>query len=161
MSDGRRPRPSTLLVPVLAAWAFLGCAGGGPAEVEGLKGDLERARERWDATGPASYRYTVTRQCFCIREALGPAVVTVRDGEVTAVTRAGSGEPVEPEYRDFFPSVEGLFEILEEAVERDADRIEVRYDPVLGSPVHVWIDYETGMADEETGFEATLPEPLG
>lgn len=137
-----------------------GCAGAGPAEIEGVEGELERARQRWEAAGLADYRWTVTRNCFCIDESRGPAVVTVRDGAVTAVETVDGGRPVDPMYRDLFPSVEGLFAVIEDALARGAATVDVRFDAGSGVPLHVWIDYDEMMADEEQGFEATVPGPL-
>ena len=158
MSGARRR--GRLPFALLAGALLAGCAGAGPAEVEGGGGaeGLARARARWEATGLDDYRYTLARNCFCIGSAVGPAVVTVVDGTVTSVVRQGEGEPADAE---LYPSVEGLFDVVEDALRRDAHEVDVTYDPATGVPVHIWIDYVEMAVDEELGFEAGLPTPLG
>jgi hypothetical protein len=51
--------------------------------------------------------------------------------------------------------VEGLFDILRDAIVRDAHVIEVTYDVETGVPIKFWIDYAENIADEELGFRVT------
>jgi hypothetical protein len=41
---------------------------------------LAEARAAWVNSGISSYRYTITRQCFCVETYVGPFTVRVRDG---------------------------------------------------------------------------------
>jgi hypothetical protein len=123
----------------------------------GLDPELELARNqaKWEATGPSSYVYAVERLCFCAF--FGAARVTVTDGAVTSVSWvAPDGQSVEPS-PDLFPGVAGLFEILADAMARDAHSIDVTYDPVTGAPTEFFIDYVEHMADEELGMRITEP----
>jgi hypothetical protein len=86
-------------------------------------------------------------------------VVTVQGASVTERVYVGSDEPVAPALEDLYPSVDGLFEVLEEAMDRDAHRIEVTYDVGTGIPLDIWVDYAENVADEELGFAVrSLPD---
>ena len=139
------------------------CASG--CDVVGLgdggEGELERNRERWVALSVTSYEYVVSRRCLCPPSFLGPVRVRVEDGVVTQRTYVNPGDPIPGEPGEAFPSVDGLFDALADAYERDAHSVEVTYDPETGVPLDIYIDYEENTADEELGFEvSTLPVSL-
>ncbi len=115
---------------------------------------LADARARWAAHGPDAYTMTQSRSCFCPREVTGPFEVTVRDGEVASVALDGASVPT-----DRARSVEALFDLIADAHARDAAEVRVSYDPALGYPTEVWIDYDRQMADEETGYTMSALAP--
>ncbi|HUP19228.1 MAG TPA: DUF6174 domain-containing protein [Gemmatimonadota bacterium] len=113
---------------------------------------LQEARRRWAAQGSADYTLTVRRSCFCGQEAIGPALLRVAGGDVVSRIYTETGDPVPEAWARLFPDVEGLFDVVEDAIERNADRIDVTYDPRFGYPSEVFIDYEERVADEELGL---------
>lgn len=106
---------------------------------------LEDNRARWAARGFESYDLTVQRLCFC--GSVEPVRVEVRNGQPVSVVVAGTGEPVLMPAS--FPTVPGLFDIVEDAIERDAHELHVEYDPDRGVPVRIEIDYNENTVDEE------------
>lgn len=126
------------------------CGDLGPGE--GQLAELELQQAKWRQLRPASYRYGVERLCFCGEDARGPVHVTVDGANVTARTYINSGDPVPAQFVDLFPSVDGLFDLLREALESDAHRVDVTYDPISGVPIDFFIDYQQMTADEELGF---------
>lgn len=136
------------LIPTLVALSA--CDTLGP-----VRSDLERARIRWEATGPSDYSYAIRRLCFCAYT--GPARVTVENGVVVSVVPLGDEEPPFELDAELFPGVDGLFDILEDAVARDAHSITATYDSVTGVPSAFFIDYEEFIADEELGMEVVEP----
>lgn len=122
--------------------------------------ELDRQRRQWRAQGIASYSYTVRRACFCPPEFTDPVVVRVRDGRVESRSYADGGRAVDAERARSWPAVEGLFDVVQEAIDREADSISVRYHPELGYPTEVQIDYERMAADEELGLAAYGLESL-
>lgn len=124
--------------------------------------EIGRNRARWRASGLETYEYSVERRCFCGFEARGPVRVEVIAGEATGRTYVDSSEPVPEDFDELFPTVDGLFAVLFEAVRRDAHSIQVTYDRATGVPLDVFIDYEHDVADEELGFQVTdPPRPTG
>ncbi len=141
------------IMGVAALWAASGCSVLGP-EVRVLT-DLEEARERWENARPSAYEFAVERMCFCGVESRGP--VRLRVQGTTAVERVyvDSGAPVAAELGEWFPTVDGLFDMLASALESDAHEVRATYDPVLGVPVDIWIDYMEFAVDEEQGMRVT------
>ena len=112
---------------------------------------LLQGRERWEHAGIADYDYIGAWVCFCPEEYLADTQVTVRDGNVTGVDPADPGFAAIPAPERFVP-VEGLFALIQEAIDQNAARIEVSYDEMYGYPVDIFIDHDERMADEETRF---------
>jgi hypothetical protein len=122
---------ATLVVTLLLGLAA--CDGG----ATGPEAGLERARARWASRGPTDYTVTIVRSCECLPEAIGPVAVTVRGGTVTARHYVPSGAAVAPQFVPAFPSVEGLFEIIEDAIRDGVHPLYVRYDAGSGYPTRV------------------------
>jgi hypothetical protein len=110
---------------------------------------LAAARARWTAAGVDDYSYTLSRQCFCPPEFIGPFNVTVRDGAVRSVTREGA--PVNTSQVPI-PTVPAIFDEIAAAIDAGAAEVRVEYDATLGYPTELWIDQDRMMADEETGY---------
>jgi hypothetical protein len=136
----------------LALVALAGaCADVGP-EGDGLEAEVARQRQIWEARRPENYVVEVERQCFCGVEARGPVRVTVSGARVTGRVYSDSGAAVPEAFADLFPSVDGLFDILEDALARPAENVDVTWDAASGAPSSFFIDYSANIADEEVGY---------
>jgi uncharacterized protein DUF6174 len=120
--------------------------------------DLRQARERWASRGLSSYEYVVRNQCFCGYGGVAVRVV-VSQGSVQSVTVVATGEPVDPTSRAAYRDVEGLFGVIDDAIDQDAARLDVDYDDLYGFPVRVFIDYRRNAADEEFGWTIDTFQP--
>lgn len=139
-----------LLLPLLAT--LISCA---PIVQGGPQGDLDLARSRWRTMGsPANYSYRYQMTCFCPRELVQPVIITVRDGRVDKVVYVESQQPADPQFMSHYKTIEELFGLLQEAIDRNPDRMAVNYDPAYGYPLSANIDYSEQMADEELMFTA-------
>lgn len=126
-----------------------------------LRAELRVRRERWAAQRILDYQLTLSRSCFCSAEGAGLVVLTVLEGEPAEWQYFLSGDPLAPEWRAFFPTVEGLFDFVEDAIDRGAESIEVRYDEDLGLPTTIRIDYRLAAVDEEIAYEVEKLLDLG
>ena len=110
---------------------------------------LEEARAAWASSGINNYDFTITRQCFCTEEYVGPFTVRVRDG-VSTVTRSSDGSEVDPLVLNLLPlSAEELFRFAEERQDQASFRI--TFDQATGLPLSVWSDPIPEAADDELG----------
>lgn len=109
-------------------------------------------RSVWDARHPASYTYTIERSCFCVL--LGPLTVTVQDGQVTAIALADGTEvrPHDARLAAYPISIDALFDYAEEA-ERSSDRSKIGYDPALGYPAALDIDWDSSIPDDDVTIQ--------
>ena len=112
---------------------------------------LAEARARWATADVSDYAFTYQESCFCPPEFSGPFRITVENGRVDSVTRNGRAATEQRTY----PTIDALFDVIEDAFDRDAETVQVSYDADLGLPVNAYIDYEAAMADEELGFTVT------
>jgi hypothetical protein len=122
-----------------------------PISTRPANSNLQRLRvnERlWNSQNITSYRYTLTRSCFCAPDARGPVVVEVRNGETVSVTSVATGQPVDPELFKQYDTVPELFNVIKDAINRKASSLTVEYSK-LGYPTQINIDYSAQIADEE------------
>jgi hypothetical protein len=103
----------------------------------------------WNRQKISNYRYTLSRSCFCIPDARGPVVVEVRNGKTVSVKLVETGKPVNPELFQKYDTVPKLFELIRNAIAKKVSRLDVEYNPQLGYPTKVNIDYNSQIADEE------------
>jgi len=149
------PSVEALVMGTALALCLSGCDATGP---EAGRVRLIQAMRRWNAADLTSYTYRVTRSCECLRESSGQREVRVVGGVVESVIWPESLTPVGPEYVHLFPSVKGLFEIIDEAIRDETDRLKVHYDPTTGTPLRI----EIGHPEVDAGvtYTSTVPEPL-
>ena len=112
---------------------------------------LSASRARWNRSGIANYQFTIARLCECTPESVGPVVVEVRGGAV-AERKYASGVTVDPQYADLFTDVPGLFDLIDEAIRRDAAGLAVRYNGSYGFPESIQIDWVAGAVDDEVSY---------
>ena len=120
---------------------------------------LNAARRRWAQQGPASYSMVVHRSCECTPEGAGPVLVRVRNGAVESRQYTATGASVPASLADVFPSVEGLFQLIEDARRQRPNSLEVRYDATLGYPTLISVDFDRMIADDEFVYTASELRP--
>ena len=118
-----------------------------------LRNELNAQREKWAAQRIEDYQLTLSRSCFCAPEGAGLVVLTVLEGEPVQWLYFLSGDPLESEWQAVFPTVDGLFDFIADAIDRGAEDLSITYDPDLGLPVDVRVDYRLAMADEEIAYQ--------
>ena len=139
----------------LTALAAVSCDGSlSPSQIRGQRAELSVARQRWAAQGPASYRYRFQYLCFCPASLVTAVEIQVRGGQVVAVLDPATGRPAPAAPGRPSPTVPELFAIVESALDRGVDWIDVQYDPILGYPAVIRIDANTRTVDEEQSYFA-------
>ncbi|HEV8364899.1 MAG TPA: DUF6174 domain-containing protein [Gemmatimonadaceae bacterium] len=114
--------------------------------------DLERARDRWYATNAFQYEITVDRRCAC--QYTGPIRMLVRDGTPVAAVDRYSGAQVPLSVLRYYPSVEELFDLIDEAIfGRSVNNVDVSYDHSYGFPRVTYIDYDRFYTDDDITYE--------
>ena len=115
---------------------------------------LALSRARWFNYGFTDYQFTIARVCQCLPEMAGPVLVEVRGGLVVE-QRYASGISVDPQYSDLFTAVPGLFDLIDEALRREAAGLAVRYNATFGYPESIQIDWVAGAVDDEVSYRIT------
>ena len=146
--------PTATPVPTETRLAPTPTPGSG-VDLDRLQEELTSNRLIWEAMGPDSYQFEFRRICFCIREFVAPVKIAVRGGTIVDVTFLESGLEAEEPDPETYETIEGLLELLQEALDRKAFSLQVNYDPNFGYPTDADIDYDARIADEEFGFTVT------
>ena len=108
---------------------------------------LGEQRALWASQDLTNYTFDVTKVCYWL--CMGDVRVTVKDGVITGVTELASEVARDP---DTFRTINGLFDLVQDAYNRNAHEVQVEFDPSRGYPTQIWIDYVRMIADEEMGF---------
>jgi hypothetical protein len=120
-------------------------------------------RARWRAAGLLSYEYGYRKFCECHPESPPETVVTVRDGAVTGVRHRPVNYteevPAEEANLEFYWTVDGLFDLLESAAKRGA-QVRASYDPTLGYPTELYVDYDASFIGDELDLKLTQVRAL-
>jgi len=139
---------------VLAGLLLAGCSGA-------AQDDLDSARHLWTSARPTAYETVVRRSCYCAN--VDPYRVQVDGAAVTSAVRLspdGVETPIDPaDYPSWF-TVEGLFTVVQDAIDQHVDRLETQYDDRLGHPLHIAIDPHAGTSDDETTYEVARLDAL-
>jgi hypothetical protein len=112
---------------------------------------LDAARDLWAQQGGDDYDMTFNWQCFCIVDFVQRVDLEVRGDAIEGGVVTDSGDPVSTDMLAEYQTVDALFDLIQDAIDRDAAEIRVTYAGA-GYPDEVWIDYDHQIADEERGF---------
>ena len=120
--------------------------------------ELAANRSVWEAASIASYEYRYEKTCDCHRDTPAETIVTVENGLIVGVRydRDDYLEEIpvaEGNYR-WFRSIDDLFDLVEAAM-GSAATLRVTYEPALGYPAYIYIDYDHAMVGEEVELQVT------
>jgi hypothetical protein len=132
----------------LAAVLLLAACGGDSTTAPANR--LGEQRSLWTAQGLTDYTFDVKRVCFCYLVA--DVRVTVVGGVITGVTDIATGDALGSDLMKEFRTINSLFDLVQDAYNRNAHEVQVEFDPSRGYPTRIWIDYVLMIADEEMGF---------
>jgi hypothetical protein len=121
---------------------------------------LNTNRAAWATAAIADYRYTSREFCFCGPETLRPVSIEVRGGQISSATYEDDGTTVVEPRLSQLRTIDGWFNVIQDAIDREAYSLEAAYDRVLGYPTSVQIDYIEFAVDEEYGFAASGLVPI-
>ena len=117
-----------------------------------IQAALTRNRARWDDSGHKNYDFTFQWLCYCIPDFVTPVTISVRDNKIDSIIRLEDGTALDPSQLEYFRTIDGLFDFLQEALDQKPHSISARFDARFGTPGKAWVDYNAGIADEERGF---------
>jgi hypothetical protein len=142
-----RIKPLLVLLPLL-----VGCVIFSSIE-EDAQGELDLNRALWDAAAIHDYSMTFQRLCQCSFEFLIPVRITVRGDTIREVTDLDTGEPVGQSIEEAFLAVDGVFDVIQEAINRNAAAIDVSYNNTFGYPIDVDIDLSRSQFNDDVQFQ--------
>jgi hypothetical protein len=125
-----------------AALLVIGCAS------EPAQDQHSAALTTWQSLELDSYSFTWKRDCECTDS--GRKIrIEVDDGQISSAVYLDNVTPVGDDLRAHLMTIDGIFVELANAVAGNAELIDVTYEPTIGFPTSVYVDYSSGIADEE------------
>lgn len=132
-----------------------------PMNVDAILAELDRNSQKWQAAGITDYRFTLALLCFC--QFYGQVQVEVH-GDLVAMTLEDGKllMPGTPGYEAHSPysTIERAFDAVRTALGK-ADHVDIVYDPTLGYPTTIRVDYVQRAVDDELSIEISAFTPLG
>ncbi len=141
--------PSTISY-VLFAFVLIGC---GSHDSTTQNPDFSAAKQRWSDANVQDYQFTLRTICYCLPES--DIVVSVKGGVIDTAFYKDTESPVSAERLQAVPTVNGLFDKIEDAYANNAALVQVTYNGTYGYPEDVFIDYSSNLADEEFRYQVT------
>jgi len=139
-------------------WLFGGLVVVVLLPAHGTAQEFARSRARWNASAIADYEYRYQRVCECHPDEPADTIVTVREGQITAVRYSrsdyASDVPVAPDRLSWFRTVDDLFTLIESARGRKA-LVRATFDENYGFPRTVYIDYIADLVGDEVQLTVT------
>jgi hypothetical protein len=126
--------------------------GGSGGSGGGTQDEIAQMRTVWESRGFANYDFVLQQHSFSPQNLVDPVLILVRGGQVTSRTYVSTGLPATPPGPDWWPTMDGLFDFLRAAKDANPDQFQVTWDAARGFPTYAFVDYVSGMADEERGF---------
>ena len=109
-------------------------------------GQLQTAWAKWSLSAPVAYQMTFQKTCFCSPAVTRAIIVVFRNHAIESAKYADNGADASAAGA---LNIDGVFSTINDALGRNAATISASYDPVLGYPLSVFIDYNAATADDE------------
>jgi hypothetical protein len=123
--------------------------------------DLDDSRRLWAMQGVEDYRFHLQVSCFCPGEITSPVMIEVHNSAPASIIDVDTGLPnTSALLESNYSTVERLQGFIQEAIQQGADSIQASYDPDLGYPIRVRIDYMQAAIDDEISIAVTDFEVL-
>jgi hypothetical protein len=147
----------TLLSLVVAL--FLSALPGCALVKSGPQRDLDVARAKWEQANIKNYEYRLRVLCFCPPNVTFPVIIKVQNGVNLSVEYAQEPKEVTNNYFKPVDTIDKLFDVIQKAIDDEADSLVVEYDSTYGYPLKIQIDPITDAIDEEIAYfvEAFIP----
>ncbi len=144
------------LAAILALSVVPGCA----LVKDPLQQDLDRARAKWEKANIDTYEYHLRVLCFCPPNVTFPVIIKVQNGVNLSVEYAQEPKEVTNNFFKPVDTIDKLFDVIQKAIDDEADTLVVEYDATYGYPLKIQIDPITDAIDEEIAYfvEAFIPQ---
>lgn len=123
------------------------------------QGVLDQQRALWELKGIDNYSFTFHRFTFFMPEE-EDIVVTVEAGQVVSAFYTPSGEALSDSRVKNLATIDDLFDMVQDAINKQVYELQVKYDSEYGYPAYIFINVEAEMYDEEMAYRIMSFQPL-
>jgi hypothetical protein len=122
--------------------------------------DLNAARAKREKSGIDDYEYHLRILCFCPPNVTFPVIIKVENGINLSVEYAQEPKEVTNDYFKPVDTIDKLFDVIQKAIDNEADSLVVEYDSTYGYPKSIAIDPIKNAIDEETPTSSKHSSPV-
>ena len=115
---------------------------------------------QWKKTRSEKYVYEFRRNCFCPPDYRKPVIIRVNKNEVMDARFKDSNKPLPSGLKGNRRTIDSLFQAIQDAINRKAYSIKVKYNQQYGYPESIAVDYHKMMSDEELYLSVKDFKPL-
>ncbi len=156
---------SKLFAIILLSFAFSACTAtktnsGEKNTIASVQKSLDRHLSQWKKQGFNKYSYEFRRGCFCLPDYTKPVLIQVKNDTVTDARFKDNNKQLTEALKGNRQTINMLFKTIQDAIDRKAHSIKVKYNEQYGYPASIVVDYDERMADEELYLNAKDLKPL-
>jgi hypothetical protein len=129
------------------------------ATTNDIASEVQQNREKWLSHEISGYQIEMQKICYCVPEVVRMMVFEVDGNEVTSVRYADTGEDVDPQHYGDFNTIEGMFEFVGKALEKNPADLSIAYDEKYGYIKELSVDFQENIADDEITIIASNMRP--
>ena len=127
--------------------------------VDEITTELQANKEKWGAHEITNYEIEMQKICFCPPDAVRLMIFEITDNEINSVRYVDSDDRVDPNFYDSYNTLNGLFELAEQALEHNPEEISIIYDDEYSYIKQISIDYKYEVADDEVTIITSSMRP--
>lgn len=110
---------------------------------------LDKHLLQWKKAKIHDYTYEFRRSCFCLQDYTKPVLISVKKGKITQAFLKENNKPLTDELKGNRQTINMLFLAIQDAIDKKAHNIKVKYNKQYGYPMSISVDYNEQIADEE------------
>jgi uncharacterized membrane protein len=139
------------VILVLALFGSIGCG----SDSENIAQEkLNIATEKWEDEGIRNYTFILDVSCACPKQE--KKKITILDFDIAKTSFIPSNKIIAERNRTSDIKTMGeYFEIIQEAIDKKAYKVDVKYDKFYSYPVSIDIDYKKDVLDDAVTYTIT------
>ena len=125
--------------------------------------DYKTNVSQWESSRPESYSFTLQRDGYIAGDARKSVDLTIKGNTIVDARFSDGSKAAVPEYNQL--NINDLFKTIGNALDKNAAKVDVKYNAETGIPESIFIDQSKMMADEELYLSISnfknLDNPIG
>ena len=122
--------------------------------------EVQANKDKWLSQEINAYQIEMQKICFCAPDAVRMMIFKVANNEIKEVRYADSGDEVDPSHYNQHSTIEGMFTLVELALEKNPADLTIAYDAEYGYIKELTVDYQANIADDEITIIASNMKPM-
>ncbi len=124
-----------------------------------IAAEIQANKEKWLSHAVNEYQIEMQKICFCAPDVVRLMIFEIANNEIKTARYADTGGEVDPSHYNQYSTIEGIFLLVEQALEKNPADISIAYDEEYGYIKEFSVDYQVHIADDEITIIASNMKP--